>query len=198
MTGGKGVPAYVPRRSGFGAGTKDFPDRANALRLILADAVDAPAARTEGVASLVLLAADVDDMSPEYLAAAADRLRGAGALDVTLQPVVMKKGRAGSRIEVLSGADRADALEELMLVATTTIGVRRTTVTRRALPRREAVVEVDGYRVRVKLVTRPGGGLTVKPEHDDVVRVAEATGRPIASIFRDAELAAERSFGPSV
>jgi len=198
MTGGKGVPAYVPRRSGFGAGTKDFPDRANALRLILADAVDAPVARTEGVASLVLLAADVDDMSPEYLAAAADRLRGAGALDVTLQPVVMKKGRAGSRIEVLSGADRADALEELMLVATTTIGVRRTTVTRRALPRREAVVEVDGYRVRVKLVTRPGGGLTVKPEHDDVVRVAEATGRPIASIFRDAELAAERSFGPSV
>ena len=193
MTGGKAVPSYVPRRSGFGAGTKDFPDRANALRLILADQVDAAPSGGANVESLVLLAADVDDMSPEYLAAAVDRLRAAGALDVTLQPVVMKKGRAGSRIEVLASAAVADRLEEMMLVATTTIGVRRTAATRRALPRRAAVVEVDGHPVRVKLVTRPGGAVTAKPEHDDVVRVAEATGRPVASIFRDAELAAERS-----
>lgn len=198
MTEGKAVPPYVPRRSGFGAGTKDFPDRANALRLILADAADSVASGVASTESLVLLAADVDDMSPEYLAAAADRLRAAGALDVTLQPVVMKKGRPGSRVEVLSSAELADALEELMLIATTTIGVRRTAVTRRALPRRAAVVEVDGHQLRVKLVTRPGGRLTAKPEYDDVVRVAEATGRSVASIFREAELAAERTFGPSV
>lgn len=197
LTGGKPVPPYVPRRSGFGAGTKDFPDRANALRLILADrAGEAPA--DGGPESLLLLAADVDDMSPEYLAAAAEQLRAAGALDVTLHPVVMKKGRAGTRIEVLCTADGADALEELALTATTTIGVRRTPVTRRALPRRSVVVDVDGYQVRVKLVTRPGGAVTAKPEHDDVVRVAQATGRPVASIFRDAEMAAERSSEPSV
>ena len=200
MTGGKPVPPYVPRRSGFGAGTRDFADRANALRLILADPADLPSSVAGGAdpESLILLAADVDDMSPEYLAAAADRLRSAGALDVTLHPVLMKKGRAGSRIEVLSTSDRADSLEEMMLVSTTTIGVRRTAATRRALPRRAAVVEVNGHQVRVKLVTRPGGAVTAKPEHDDVVRVAEATGRPVASIFRDAELAAERSLGPSV
>ena len=198
MTEGKPVPPYVPRRSGFGAGTKDFPDRANALRLILADAIAPDGSPSGSSESLVLLAADVDDMSPEYLAAATDRLRAAGALDATLQPVVMKKGRQGSRLEVLCAAERADALEELMLIATTTIGVRRTAVTRRALPRRAAVVEVEGHQVRVKLVTRPGGAVTAKPEHDDVVRVAEATGRPVSSIFRDAELAAERSFGPSV
>lgn len=198
MTGGKAVPPYVPRRSGFGAGTKDFPDRANALRLILADPIDTPVLEGGNTESLVLLAADVDDMSPEYLAAAVDRFRAAGALDVTLQGVVMKKGRSGSRVEVLSSVERADALEELILIATTTIGVRRTAVTRRALPRREAVVEVGGHRIRVKLVTRPGGVVTAKPEHDDVVRAAEATGRPVASIFRDAELAAERGFGPSV
>jgi pyridinium-3,5-bisthiocarboxylic acid mononucleotide nickel chelatase len=198
MTGGKAVPPYIPLRSGFGAGTKDFPDRANALRLILADAIEATVPGGAGTESLVLLAADVDDMSPEYLAAAAERLRAAGALDVTLHGVVMKKGRAGSRIEVLSSGDRADALEELMLVATTTIGVRRTPATRRALPRQAVVVDVDGHQVRVKLVTRPGGAVTAKPEHDDVVRVAEATGRPVASIFRDAELAAERGLRPSV
>jgi pyridinium-3,5-bisthiocarboxylic acid mononucleotide nickel chelatase len=193
MTEGKPVPPYVPRRSGFGAGTKDFPDRANALRLILADGADD--ARLEDDPdheSLTLLAADVDDMSPEYLAAAADRLRTAGALDVTLLPVVMKKGRAGTRVEVLCRAGAASALEELMLVATTTIGVRRTSVARRSLPRSTAVVDVDGQSIRVKLVTRPGGIVTAKPEHDDVLRAAEATGRPVASIFRDAEMAAER------
>jgi pyridinium-3,5-bisthiocarboxylic acid mononucleotide nickel chelatase len=198
MTDGKAVPPYVPIRSGFGAGTKDFPDRANALRLILAEPVTEEGRGMLRSENLVLLAADVDDMSPEYLAAAAERLRAAGALDVTMQPVIMKKGRAGSRIEVLSRDTTADALEELMLVATTTIGVRRTAATRRALPRRAVVVRVDGHEVHVKLVTRPGGAVTAKPEHDDVVRVAEATGRPVASIFRDAELAAERSMEPSV
>jgi len=198
LTDGKPVPHYIPRRSGFGAGTKDFPDRANALRLILADAV-AEASPVDGhVESLLLLGADVDDMSPEYLAAAADQLRAAGALDVTLHPVVMKKGRAGTRIEVLCDRQAADALEELTLAATTTIGVRRTTVTRRALPRRSTTVDVDGHKIRVKLVTRPGGAVTAKPEHDDVLRVAQATGRPAASIFRDAEMAAERSSEPSV
>jgi uncharacterized protein (TIGR00299 family) protein len=198
MTGGKPVPTYRPRRSGFGAGTKDFPDRANALRLILAD-LDAAAPSGSGVReALVVLAADVDDMSPEYLAAAAEGLRSAGALDVILQPVLMKKGRSGTRIEVLCASESADSLEQTMLTTTTTIGVRRTAATRRALPRQRAVVEVGGQPIHVKLVTRPDGSVTAKPEHDDVVRAAEATGRSAASIFRDAEKAAERTFGDSV
>jgi uncharacterized protein (TIGR00299 family) protein len=197
MTEGKAVPGYVPRRSGFGAGTRDFPDRANALRLILADPIGAATSDGQSEA-LVLLAADVDDMSPEYLAAAADQLRAAGALDVTLHSVVMKKGRAGTRIEVLCRDESADALEELTLTATTTIGVRRTAASRRALPRQPVVVEIDGHAVRVKLVTRPGGTVTAKPEHDDVIHVAQATGRPVASIFRDAEMAAERAHKHSV
>jgi uncharacterized protein (TIGR00299 family) protein len=198
MTAGKPVPPYVPRRSGFGAGTKDFPDRANALRLILADAVVPDAESAERSEALVLLAADVDDMSPEYLAAAADQLRAAGALDVTLHPVVMKKGRAGTRVEILCREESADALEELALSVTTTIGVRRIEVMRRALPRQAVVVDVAGQQINVKLVTRPGGVVTAKPEHDDVLRAAQATGRPVASIFRDAEMAAERVYKPSV
>ncbi len=196
LTKGKPVPSFVPRRSGFGAGTKDFPDRANALRLILADL--APEKAGGPAERLVMLAADVDDMSPEYLAAAAERLRGAGALDVTLHPVVMKKGRAGTRIEVLCTEQRADALEELALTATTTIGVRRTAVSRRALAREQVEVDVAGAAIRVKLVTRPDGSVTGKPEHEDVTRVAEQTRRPVASIFREAQLAAERGLGRRV
>lgn len=202
LTAGKPVPPYVPLRSGFGAGTKDFPDRANALRLILAEAVPLGASdrASDGASteSLVMLAADVDDMSPEYLAAAAERLRAAGALDVTLHAVSMKKGRAGTRIEILATAQTADALEEVALLETTTIGVRRTAASRRALPREVVEVEVAGQTVRVKLVTRPDGRVTAKPEHDDVTRVAEQTRRPVASIFREAELAAERGLGRRV
>ena len=76
LTRGRAVPPYVPLRSGFGAGNKDFPDRANALRLVLAEHAVAAAA---GTRDLVLLAADVDDMTAEHLAAAADAMRAAGA-----------------------------------------------------------------------------------------------------------------------
>ena len=90
----RGVPAsYRPVSVGYGAGTKDFPGRANVLRVVIAD-VDATTATGEPV---ILLACDVDDMSAEYVAAAADALRAAGALDVVLIPAVMKKGRAGTR-----------------------------------------------------------------------------------------------------
>ncbi len=192
LTRGKRPPAYIPRRSGFGAGTRDFPDRANALRIVLADLAGAAA---DGTAALLLLAADVDDMTPEYLAAAADALRAAGALDVILLPTVMKKGRAGTRLEVLAGESQADRLEELLLTATTTIGVRRSAVTRRALPRELAAVTVEGHRVRIKIVTRPGGRRTAKPELEDVTAAAAASGQPVSAILRAAEAAAERDFG---
>jgi uncharacterized protein (DUF111 family) len=132
-------------------------------------------------------------MTPEHLAAAADALRTAGALDVTLLPIVMKKGRAGTRIDVLAEQATADALETRMLTDTTSIGVRRASVRRRALPRVLIEVDVLGHTIGVKIVTRPDGSRTAKPEHDHVVRVAHATGNPVAAIFRAAEQAAERA-----
>ncbi len=187
------LPAeYVPRRSGFGAGTKDFTGRANALRLVLADVAVGDVAVREAAAPrerLVVLAADVDDASPEYLAAAVDDLRAAGALDVVTLAVAMKKGRAGIRVEVLAADADADALETLLLRATPTIGVRRYGVERRALARRSAVVEIDGHRVRLKVVELPGGGHRAKPEFDDVRRAAAALGRPPREVH-DAAVAA--------
>ena len=193
LTRGTAPGDHVPMRSGFGAGTKDFPDRANALRIVLAE--HAGADRGDGVRRLLMLAADIDDMSPEYLAVTADRLRGSGALDVTLHAVLMKKGRAGTRIEVLCDPARSAGLERLLLTETTTIGVRRTAVERVALPRTTGVVHLFGREVRVKCVTRPDGRRSVKPELDDVARVAEETGQPVAAILRAAEEAAERVSG---
>jgi len=182
---------YVPVRSGYGAGTKDFPGRANALRIILAE-VAAGAGASGDREQVVLLACDVDDMSPEYLAAAADRARGAGALDVVLLATTMKKGRPGTRVELLCSPEDAERFESLLLTETTTIGVRRSEVSRVALARTEGTVAVLGHEVRVKIVVLPAGGMRVKPEFDDVQRVALATGRRPADIYQLALGAAER------
>lgn len=181
--------SYVVMRSGYGAGTKDFPDRPNALRVILADVVSATGDRVE---DLVLLAADVDDMEPEYLAGAAETLRAAGALDVVLFPSVMKKGRPGARIEALVRPGEADALERVLFAETTTIGVRRAHVQRHALSRETRSVDVRGHTVRMKIVALPDGARRVKPEYDDVARLAEVTGITLREAVMAAREAAER------
>lgn len=188
----RGAPPaeYLPVRSGYGAGTKDFADRANVLRIVIAEEVHSPSA--DGREPLVMLACDVDDMSPEYLAGAAERIREGGALDVTLTPTIMKKGRPGTRIEVLATVASADAMEALTFSATTTIGVRRWTVERRALPREEVRVQVEGGTIRVKATRLPSGAIRAKPEADDVRTVAAASGQSEGDIFRRAVDLAER------
>ena len=186
LSAGAPPAEFVPRASGFGAGAKTFADRANALRLVLADAeADAVAMSSGTVAgseSLVMLAADIDDATGEMIAGVADALRTAGALDVSLLSTVMKKGRPGTRVEALCTRADADRLERLLLIESTTIGVRRSTVQRRALPREMRSVQVHGHAVSVKVVTLPDGSTRSKPEFDDVRRVAMETGRSLAEI----------------
>ena len=204
LSSGAPPAEFIPRGSGFGAGTKDFKDRANALRIVLADAPEAAvaAARIAGkvtiggsvpdqdavgtVEQLIMLAADIDDATGEQIAACTDAIRLAGALDVTLLSTVMKKGRPGTRLEVLCAPIDVDRLERLLLIESTTIGVRRQSVTRRSLPRETREVRVGGEVVRVKVVTLPGGTRRAKPEFDDVRRVAAEQGRTLADVAGDA------------
>jgi pyridinium-3,5-bisthiocarboxylic acid mononucleotide nickel chelatase len=188
LSSGPEPASYVPRRSGFGAGTREFPDRANALRIVLAE----PVSDDASVEEIHVLSCEVDDMSAEYLAAAADRLRMTGALDVVMLSVMMKKGRAGTRIEVLAPPAKAAELESMLLAETTSIGVRHAIVGRRALRRERRTVTVLGFEIAVKVVELPGGERRAKPEFDDVQRVAQATGRTPRDIFWLASLEAER------
>jgi uncharacterized protein (TIGR00299 family) protein len=188
LSSGPPPAEYVPLRSGFGAGTKDFRGRANALRVILAEAN----ANDSAIEELVELVCDIDDMTPEYLAAAGDRVRESGALDVTLLPVTMKRGRPGTRVEVLSRVADAPRLEALLLVETTTIGVRQRTVRRRSLAREVVQLTVLGHDIAAKVVVLPTGRRRAKPEFVDVQRVALATGRPLRDISRLAAIEAER------
>jgi pyridinium-3,5-bisthiocarboxylic acid mononucleotide nickel chelatase len=193
LSSGPPPEEYVPIASGYGAGTKDFPGRANALRIILADVVDSGGNGAAGHEAVVVLACDVDDMSPEYLAGVVERARDQGALDVVLLSTSMKKGRQGTRVELLCRPDDTRRFESMLLMETTTIGVRRSDVRRLTLPRRLMDVEVLGHSVRVKVAVLPDGATRAKPEFEDVERVALATGRRPADIYQLALGAAERA-----
>jgi uncharacterized protein (TIGR00299 family) protein len=185
----KGAPPheYSPLRSGYGAGTRDIHGRLNALRIILGEAATDRQdhhhhhehVHTE---HLHVLSADIDDMSPEELAGAADLLRAEGALDVVLLHTTMKKGRVGTRVEALVRASDLPRLEEKIFLHFTTIGVKTFDVVRSALTRESKLVRFDGRDIRVKVATLPDGSKRAKPEFDDLRRVAEETSRPVAEI----------------
>lgn len=195
LSSGPPPASYVPRRSGFGAGTRDPHERPNALRLVLAE----PQARGNVVVEhLAQLITDVDDMEGELIAGAAETLRREGALDVVLVPTLMKKGRPGTRVEVLCSPEHADALEAALFAHTTAIGVRRVQVERAALPREEGTVSALDHDIRVKIVTLPSGVRRAKPEYDDVARVAAHSGRAEYEVAALAREAAERLLAAGV
>ena len=129
----------------------------------------------------------------QQLAGAFAFFRARNALDVVLITTVMKKGRAGTRVEVVCRPDDAGRFESYLLTETTTIGVRRADLDRVALARTMRDVQVLGHRLSVKVFMLPGGGSRVKPEYDDVRRIALATGRRHADIYQLALQAAERT-----
>ncbi len=194
LSGGPPPPQFVPLRSGYGAGARDPAGRPNALRLVLAESVG-EGATTDLLAQLVC---DVDDMSAEYVAGVADRIRASGALDVALSPVIMKKGRPGTRIEVLCALSAADDLERRLFAESTTLGVRRWVVERTALAREVQRIMVLDHEVRVKVSRLPGGGWRAKPEFEDVAAVAAATGMELRAVFGKAAEVAERVIGDGV
>ncbi len=182
----KGPPPadYKPSRSGYGAGTRDIKGQLNAVRIILGESVDTFSARHHHPQTehLHVLSADIDDMSPEELAGAAETLRAQGALDVVLLDATMKKGRPGTRVEALVRAADVAKLEEKILLQFTTLGVKRADVLRTALRRESRVVNLGGHEIRVKVSTLPDGTLRAKAEFDDLNRVAQETMRPLAEL----------------
>lgn len=181
--------AFVPRRDGFGAGTRELSGRPNVLRVILADPITT---HGSGLEYIILLATDIDDMTPEHIAVSAEAIRGAGALDVVVSPVYMKKGRLGSRIEVLANPHDATRLEQALFAQTTTLGVRRTSIERAVLAREERSVRVLDHNVRIKIATLPNGERRVKPELEDLKELSRESGRPVAELAALALMLSER------
>jgi len=192
-----GAPGeIVPRAVGYGAGERELADRPNLLRVILGERAAPPAATSAFDASallrdeMVVLEANVDDMNPELYDAAVEALFRAGARDVTLAPLAMKKGRLGTLLQVIAEPRLREQIACVMLRETTTIGVRCHAVDRLLLPREETTVATPWGAVRVKLVTLPDGSRRAAPEYDDCKRAAAAHGAPAGRVYAAAQQAA--------
>ena len=178
------LPAMVLDGVGLGAGSKDFPGRANVTRVLVGTRT-APAAAAGGDPA-VLLEANVDDLDPRLWPGVLAQLLAAGAADAWLVPIVMKKGRPAHTLSVLSHPDRAERLRDLVLTSTTTIGVRQHQLGKYALPRGWVDVVLQHGEVAVKVAHRDGLVLQVSPEFDDVADYAAAYGRPAHLVLSEA------------
>jgi uncharacterized protein (TIGR00299 family) protein len=171
-------PILKPARIGYGIGGRDRPG--NALRVWLGELVASEPASDR----VAVLETNLDDMAPNLLAAAVEDLLAAGALDVSVAPALMKKGRAGQLVSVLAPPELADELARLLLRSSPTLGVRITEA-RRVLAERQ-VLEVDTElgRGRVKVKYLEGEPVEWAPEYEDARRLAQASGRELREVMR--------------
>ena len=181
--------------TGFGAGTRELADRANVLRVMLgrpvgqADVASADAA--------VLVQANIDDMSPQLLAALMDALFAAGALDVWATPILMKKGRPASEISALVESSKVDALRRAFFLNSSTLGIRMSSVDRSTLSRSFASVATLHGNVRIKISAWDGQPLAGQPEYEDCRRLAAAAGISVKRVWTDAMVAAQSLVTPA-
>jgi pyridinium-3,5-bisthiocarboxylic acid mononucleotide nickel chelatase len=172
--------------TGYGAGTREVVGLSNVVRMMVFDSSELTHRQTETV---VQLTTELDDSNPEVLAHLCQELIAAGALDVVTQSVAMKKGRLGTRLEVLSQSVDADRFVERILRETTTLGVRVSYLERVKLPRHIVSVKTAFGPVEVKVAELGTGLRKCRPEYEDCARVAAAAGVPLQRVF-DAAIAA--------
>lgn len=164
------------RAVGYGAGTRQLPFP-NVVRAFVGTA-------GVGLETLVVLETNVDDTTPQVHGALLERLLAAGALDVTLTPVQMKKNRPAVMVTVLCRSSEAEALRGMLLVETSTLGVREFRVQRYSLPRREVMVTSRYGVARVKqALDEAGQVLKPIPEYDDCLRLATEAGVPLQRVL---------------
>jgi hypothetical protein len=185
------MPAMTVDRIGYGAGTKDLPGTPNVLRCFVGDTSDAGA--TETVAQLETT---IDDMNPQLYEPLMDRLFEAGALDVFLTPVVMKRSRPGTVLTALCPKDKVPDLSRVLFEESSTIGVRWTEVSRTRLDREVVTIVTDYGPLPFKVSRLSGRVVTITPEFADVVRLAQAKSLPVREVLSQAHAAARRHLTP--
>lgn len=181
------MPAMAVTSTGVGAGSRELPDRANVVRLVVGTA---PAEADHG--GWQTIEANIDDLDPRLWPGVLDRLLAAGAADAWLTPILMKKGRPAHTVSALVGPDAAVAVRRVLFTETSTIGVRAHTVTKYALERSWVTVDLDGQEIRVKLALDGAQRTNLAPEFDDVVAAAAALGAPVKDVLARAAAAALR------
>ncbi len=160
------LPAMKIIDDGYGAGDHIIPEMPNMLRVILGDMCEEPGEE------LVMIETNIDDMNPELYEEAIDSLFKAGALDVFLSPIIMKKGRPANKISVLSSESDRQALSEILLQETSSFGVRYYKVGRTVLEREMKTVKTSWGPIKIKIGKLNGKVVQASPEYEDCKRLS--------------------------
>ena len=193
--GERALPRLRLAATGTGMGTAELPARPNVLRVLLGEPV--PAAPAAPRADAVVIEAAIDDMDPRLYGEVAARLFAAGALDVALLPLQMKKGRPGTLLTVVARPELEGVLSGLILRETTSLGVRSHDVRRTELVRRHETVATRHGSVRIKLGLLGGEVVNVSPEYDDCERLSRELGVPLKDVLAAAAAAAAERWTPA-
>ncbi len=181
------MPRMIVERVGYGAGSLELPIP-NLLRCFVGEAT----AEAEGAEVVVQLETTIDDMSPQLYEPLMDRLLEAGALDVFLTPVIMKRSRPGVVLTALAEPSRVGELSTILFEETTTIGVRWTNYQRARLEREILTLSTAYGPVSFKLSRLQGRLVTVTPEFSEVARIAREKGLPVREVLEQARADARR------
>jgi len=169
----------------YGAGTRDIEGFPNVLRL----AVGTRDTAEGGGDHIWLLETNLDDMTGEEVGFCTEKLFEAGALDVFITPIQMKKGRPGVKVTALCGPERLGELEAAMWSHTSTLGIRRSLWQRSQLRRTLTVVQTQWGEVTLKLACMEGRTVRCEPEYEDCRRIAEAHGVSLRQVYLEAKRA---------
>lgn len=173
----------TPTMVGYGAGDQDPEGWPNVLRVFLSNE---PEPTAHAIDQVVHIETNLDDLNPQTYEHVMDRLFAAGAVDVALIPIIMKRSRPGVALSCLAARHHIDAVLNVVFQETTALGVRVQEVVRRILPRRFVFVKVPGGTIRMKVATLGAGREKAAPEYADCKTIADNTGRSLKDVMEAA------------
>ncbi len=183
-------PTMITEQIGYGAGARDFPQHSNVLRITVGETVDAElAVSTNGEAAdeeIVVLEANLDDLSPQIIGYIADQVLAEGALDVFTTAVQMKKGRPGTLLTILAKPQDEPKLRGLLFRESSTLGVRSRRERRHVLARRHESVQTQWGTVRIKIGSMGNTDSQLAPEYEDCRSIAAEHQVPLKQVMQEA------------
>jgi pyridinium-3,5-bisthiocarboxylic acid mononucleotide nickel chelatase len=179
-------PEMKIERTGYGAGTRNFPGHPNVVRLTIGEGASTALAAKTASETITVLEANLDDLNPQVFGYVMDRLFEEAALDAFVVPVQMKKNRPGTLLTVLCKPEDASRLTQLIFTETTTLGVRRRDEMRQTLARRWENVRTPWGQVRIKIASMNGMVTNYAPEYEDCRRIATEHHVPLKTVISEA------------
>ncbi len=172
------LPPFITEKTGYGIGQKDHPDVPNLLRVFLGETEDDKAGH-----DALLLECNIDDMNPEFFEYISEKLFDAGASDVFISSILMKKGRPGNILSVICEKGLADILKEIIFLESTSVGIRTFTFRKDTLSREFDTIKTAYGKVKIKRSFYKGKEVSCKPEFEECKKIASEKGIPVKEVY---------------